>query len=75
VNSPSTCSSMLDSNEDIMKIKNKRTYALEIAATGQVVNPGDSVEVDAPLAKRLLEQSDTWGKATATKKTNKSEED
>ena len=57
-----------------MKLVNKRPYALEIADTGQIVNPDDSVEVDAPLAKRLLEQSDTWGKATA-KKTNKSEED
>lgn len=34
---------------------------LQIAATGQTVNPGDVVEVeDDALAKSLLEQPDNW---------------
>lgn len=44
-----------------MKVRNLRPYALEIAATEQVVEPGELVEVDAELGASLLEQPDNWG--------------
>ena len=44
-----------------MKLKNLRSRTLEIAATGQLVEPGAEVEVDDDLGKQLAEQSDTWG--------------
>ena len=40
---------------------------LQIAATGQVVNPGDTVEVPDALGKNLCEQ-DIWEPANANKK-------
>lgn len=48
-----------------MKITNVRDYALEIAVTGQLVEPGTSVEVDGDVGKRLCEQPDNWQKAPA----------
>jgi hypothetical protein len=44
-----------------------RTYVgphdeVELAATGQVVSRGDSVEVDADLAEQLDAQPDNWAK-------------
>jgi hypothetical protein len=44
-----------------------RTYVgphdeVELAATGQVVRRGDSVEIDADLAEALDEQPDNWAK-------------
>lgn len=44
-----------------------RHTAVEIAATGAVVEYGDVVDVPAELAKSLLTQGDQWKKA-ATKK-------
>lgn len=36
---------------------------VEIAATGQVVKPGESVEVDAALGAALCEQPSNWAPA------------
>lgn len=57
-------------------LKNERSYALEIAATAQVVEPGETADVvDDDLAKALLEQPDNWSDATPAKaKSTKSEE-
>lgn len=46
----------------------QRTYVgphdeVELAATGQIVRRGESVEVDAELAE-LLDAQDTWAKPT-----------
>ena len=42
-----------------------------IAATGQQVEPGESVVVDDPdLAKGLLEQTDKWLPAAKARKTS-----
>lgn len=46
-----------------MKVYNVRPYSLEIAATGQVVEPGDAVEVDDKLGKALVAQPDNWSKS------------
>lgn len=44
-----------------MEIRNIRNYALEIAATGQVVEPGATAEIeDEALAVALLDQPDNW---------------
>lgn len=51
-----------------MKVTNQRPYALEIVATQQVVEPGESVEVDDALGKSLCEQPDNWQQAKSTKK-------
>lgn len=50
-----------------MKITNQRPYPVEIAATGDVVAPGETVEVDDDLGKRLCEQADAWSKPTSRK--------
>lgn len=55
-----------------MQIRNANSLTLEIAATGERVEPGDTVEVDDELGKSLLEQPANWVKAT---KTTKSKED
>lgn len=52
-----------------MQIKNVRSYALEIAKTGQLVEPGESVEVDDDLGKSLLEQPDNWAGEKKSKTT------
>lgn len=51
-----------------MHIRNQRPYALEIAATGERVEPGDTAEVDDDLGKSLLEQPDNWAPAKSEKK-------
>lgn len=56
-----------------MKIRNVTDRARVIAATAQIVGPGETVEVDDDLGKSLLEQPDRWGKPT-TKNTVTSEE-
>lgn len=43
-----------------MKIRNVREYDLEIGATCQVVEPGDTVDVDDVLGAALLEQPANW---------------
>lgn len=43
-----------------MKIKNVRGYALEIGVTGQLVDPGETAEVDPLLGKSLCEQEANW---------------
>jgi hypothetical protein len=43
-----------------MHVKNVRPYALEIADTNQVVEPGEIVEVDHDLGTSLLEQPLNW---------------
>lgn len=43
-----------------MKIQNVSGAALEIAATGQLVHPGEAVEVDPLLGKSLCEQEANW---------------
>lgn len=51
-----------------MQVKNKRSYAVEIAATGQTVEPGATVEVDDELGEALTAQVDAWEKVRASKK-------
>lgn len=51
-----------------MKIQNVRGYALEIGVTGQLVNPGETVEVDDLLGKSLCEQEANWKLASAGSK-------
>lgn len=43
-----------------MKVRNMRSVAVQIAATGQVVAGGAVVDVDDELAAGLLEQPDAW---------------
>ena len=43
---------------------------LQIAATGQVVNPGDTIEVSDPLGKSLTQQ-DIWEPVKAATKDKK----
>lgn len=50
-----------------MKVTNQRPWALEIVATQQVVEPGETVEVDDDLGKSLCEQPANWAKSTAKK--------
>lgn len=50
-----------------MKITNVYARAREIAATGKVVEPGETVDVDEELGKSLCEQPDNWVKATPNK--------
>lgn len=57
-----------------MKIRNLWATAREIAETGDVVEPGKTVDVDKALAERLLEQPDVWGKPSTKKSTEDSEE-
>lgn len=57
-----------------MRIKNVRGYTLEIADTGDRVEPGAEVEVDDDLGKSLLEQPDNWASAKAAT-SGKSKED
>jgi hypothetical protein len=49
-----------------MHIRNLRPYALEIAATGQLVEPGEIADVDPDLGASLLEQPDNWGPPRGT---------
>lgn len=56
-----------------MDITNAREYALEIAATGDVVEPGASVTVDDELGAALLEQPDNWQPAKTKPKTKTEE--
>lgn len=56
-----------------MKVRNAREWAVEIE-TGELVDPGDTVEVDEALGARLCEQPDNWKPVKGTTK-NKSEED
>lgn len=43
-----------------MKIRNARNTARTIAATGQTVEGGDTVDVDDELGRALLDQPDNW---------------
>lgn len=43
----------------------------EIAATGQVVDPGDTADVPTEVAEQLLEQPDVWATPTKPRKTTK----
>lgn len=52
------------------KVVNKSGQARAIAATGDVVEAGASVDVPADLAASLCEQVDVWAKPT-TKKSKK----
>ena len=53
-----------------MKIRSKSDTPRSIATRGHpiVVEPGQTVEVDDDLGKRLLEQPDRWVKAGSKKK-------
>lgn len=52
-----------------MQIRNANSLTLEIAATGDFVDPGQTVEVDDALGKSLLEQPANW-QAVKSKKEN-----
>lgn len=49
-----------------MLIRNRRPYAVQIAATGQVVDGGEAVEVDDEIGSSLVEQVDAWEAADGT---------
>ena len=54
-----------------MQVKNKRPYAVEIVATGDRVEGGETVEVPDELGESLIEQVDAWeavdgGRSTVT---------
>lgn len=48
-----------------MKVRNLKGYALEIAVSGQIVEPGVEAEVEDATAKSLLEQADVWAVVTS----------
>lgn len=50
-----------------MEIRNVRGYALEIAATFQVVEHGETVEVPDDLGASLCEQPANWEPVKAPK--------
>ena len=52
-----------------MLIRNKRPYAVEIVATGQRVEGGDTVEVPDELGDSLTEQVDAWEEADSGRPT------
>lgn len=52
-------------------VTNVRGRRLEIAETGQVVGPGETVEVDDLLAARLCEQPANWREGTDRPKPGK----
>lgn len=59
-----------------MEIRNVRTYALEIAATGQRVEPGELVTVDdEALAAALCEQPANWEPASGPVKQDDESDD
>lgn len=43
-----------------MQVRNKRPYPVEIVATGQRVEAGETVEVDDEIGESLAEQVDAW---------------
>lgn len=43
-----------------MLVRNKQPYALEIVATGQTVEGGETAEVDDEVAESLVVQVDVW---------------
>lgn len=48
-----------------MEIRNVSSRALEIAATGHLVEPGDTVDIeDDAIGAALLDQIDVWQPAT-----------
>ena len=49
-----------------MLVRNKRPYAVEIVATGQRVEGGDTAEVDDEVGESLVEQVDAWEAADGT---------
>lgn len=49
-----------------MLIRNKRPFAVDIVATGQRVEGGDTAEVPDEVGKSLVAQSDHWEKADGT---------
>lgn len=49
--------------------------ARTIAATGQRVEPGETVEVDQALGESLCEQPDVWAKGKAPKKSEGSDKE
>lgn len=50
-----------------MKIRNVSGREREIAATGDVVKPDGTVEVDKDLGESLCEQPDNWAPVTVKK--------
>lgn len=55
-----------------MKITNISDRSRVIAATSDIVDPGDSVEVTDALGESLCEQTDRWAKAQSkTKETDR----
>lgn len=47
-----------------MKVKNKRSYTVEIPEVG-FVDAGDSIEVPDDLGESLVEQVDAWEPVTS----------
>lgn len=43
-----------------MQVMNKRPYAVDIVATGQRVEGGETVEVSDDVGETLAEQEDAW---------------
>lgn len=55
-----------------MKITNVSDRPREIAATGQNVDPGGTVEVDKKLGTSLCRQTRVWGEVKPSSKTKNS---
>lgn len=51
-----------------MKVTNVRATAREIAESGQVAGPGETIEVDNDLGQRLLAQPHNWQAVKAAEK-------
>lgn len=58
-----------------MKIQNVRDFALEIGAINKLVNPGETVEVDALLGKSLCEQESNWKSVSSGSKKSQTADD
>ncbi len=58
-----------------MQIRNARSQTLQIAATGDYVEPDATVDVDDELGRSLLEQPDNWQPAKTPKAKTTQEDD
>lgn len=56
-----------------MKVTNISGAGRELVAVGQVVEPGDSIEVDDELGRALCDQVDVWKSDGHTPKAHKAD--
>lgn len=58
-----------------MQVTNITSRALEIAETGHVVDPGDSVDVPDDVGKALTQQTDVWQGESKSRRAKAGDED